>query len=149
MRSRRAAREWALRILYAHEMSGDPVEQVFADLLGSVPDDLNLRFCRELCRRSAERDGYIDGLIAKAVQKWDLNRIAVLDHVILRVAVAEFLYFDDIPFKVTINEAIELAKRYSTSQSGRFVNGILDALSTELQKKVPKPVDLPSGAPAP
>ena len=149
MRSRRAAREWALRILYAHELTGNPVEEIFADLLGSLPDDLNVRFCRELCRRSAERDGYIDGLIAKAVQKWDLNRIAVLDHVILRVAIAEFLYFDDIPFKVTINEAIELAKRYSTSQSGRFVNGILDALSTELQKKVQKPADVPTGMPEP
>lgn len=149
MRSRRAAREWALRILYAHELTGNPVEHIFADLLGSLPDDLNVRFCRELCRRAAEKDGYIDGLISKAVQKWDLNRIAVLDHVILRVAIAEFLYFDDIPFKVTINEAIELAKRYSTSQSGRFVNGILDALSTELQKKVQKPADVPTGMPEP
>lgn len=149
MRSRRAAREWALRVLYAHEMSGEPVEQIFADLLGTAPDDVNLRFCRELCRRSAEKNEYIDGLIAKAVQKWDLSRIAVLDHIILRVAVAEFLYFDDIPFKVTINEAIELAKRYSTSQSGRFVNGILDALSTELHKKVQKPADVPTGMTAP
>jgi N utilization substance protein B len=149
MRSRRVAREWALRILYAHELSGEPVERIFADLLGTGSDDVNLRFCRELSRRAAERNEYIDGLIVKAVQKWDLHRIAVLDHIILRVAIAEFLYFDDIPFKVTINEAIELAKRYSTGQSGRFVNGILDALSTELQKKVPKPADLPTGMPAP
>jgi N utilization substance protein B len=149
MRSRRAAREWALRILYAHELSGNPVDGVFDDLLGSLPEDANLRFCRELCRRSAERNEFIDVLIAKAVQKWDLKRIAVLDHIILRLAIAEFLYFDDIPFKVTINEAIELAKRYSTSQSGRFVNGILDALSAELQKKVPKPADVSPGVPLP
>jgi transcription antitermination protein NusB len=149
MRSRRAAREWAMRILYAHEMSGNAVEEIFTDMLSAAPDDPNLRFCRELCRRAAEKDGYIDQLIQKAVQKWDLNRIAVLDHVILRVAIAEFLYFDDIPFKVTINEAIELAKRYSTDQSGRFVNGILDALSTELQMKVQKPSDLSTGVPTP
>ncbi|RPH92680.1 transcription antitermination factor NusB [candidate division KSB1 bacterium] len=149
MRSRRAAREWALRILYAHEMSGNPVEQIYQDLLGRLPDNPNMHFCREVCRRVAEKDAYIDQLIESAVQKWDISRIAVLDHIILRAAIAEFLYFDDIPFKVTINEAIELAKRYSTSQSGRFVNGILDALSIELQKKISKPADLSTEVPTP
>jgi transcription antitermination protein NusB len=140
MRTRRAAREWALRVLYAHEMSGNPVEMVFEDILGKATPDANLRFCRELCWHVADKDHYIDGLITRSVQKWDLGRLAVLDHIILRSAIAEFLYFDDIPFKVTINEAIELAKRYSTDQSGRFVNGILDAISSELQKKKTKPV---------
>ena len=73
----------------------------------------------------------------------------MLDHIILRMAIAEFLYFDDIPFKVTINEAIELAKRYSTAQSGRFVNGILDAVSTELRKKMPAAKDTPAGDSSP
>lgn len=139
MRSRRAAREWALRILYAHRLSGNPIERIFAEVLESVPEDANVRFCRDLCCRVVEDGGAIDSLIEQAVQKWDLNRIAVLDHIVLRAAIAEFLYFDDIPFKVTINEAIELAKRYSTAQSGRFVNGILDAVSTELRKKISKP----------
>jgi transcription antitermination protein NusB len=146
MRSRRAAREWALRLLYAHEMSGNPVIECFEDLLGEMRDEPNVRFCRDLCIRAAEKNSPIDALISQSVQKWDLKRIAVLDHMILRAAIAEFLYFDDIPFKVTINEAIELAKRYSTDQSGRFVNGILDAVSTELQKKIKKPADLPTGA---
>jgi N utilization substance protein B len=149
MRSRRAAREWALRILYAHELSGNPVRQVFNDVLGGVPEDPNIRFCRDLCVRVAEKDEHIDTLIEKSVEKWDLNRIAILDHIILRAAIAEFLYFDDIPFKVTINEAIELAKRYSTAQSGRFVNGILDAVSTELQKRITKPTDISEGVEAP
>ena len=139
MRSRRAAREWALRILYAHQLSGNPLDQIFEDVLDSIPDDPNVRFCRLLCRCVTEDHGAIDSLIEQSVQKWDLNRIAVLDHIVLRAAIAEFLYFDDIPFKVTINEAIELAKRYSTAQSGRFVNGILDAISTELRKKISKP----------
>ncbi len=139
MRSRRAAREWALRILYAHQLSGNRLEEIFEEILGSVPEDSFSRFCRELCQRVVQDHGAIDGLIEQSVQKWDLNRIAVLDHLVLRLAIAEFLYFDDIPFKVTINEAIELAKRYSTAQSGRFVNGILDAISTELKKKISKP----------
>jgi transcription antitermination protein NusB len=149
MRSRRAAREWALRILYAHDMSGNPVRAVFDDILGGATDDAHLHFCRDLCVRVAEKDAFIDELIARAVEKWDLSRLAVLDHIILRAAIAEFLYFDDIPYKVTINEAIELAKRYSTDQSGRFVNGILDAVSAELQKKAPKPKVVPAGDSAP
>jgi N utilization substance protein B len=145
MRTRHAAREWALKILYAHELSGNPVQQAFDDILGSAPDNRNVRFCRELCLRVADKDVLIDGLIQRAVEKWDLKRIAVLDHIILRAAIAEFLYFDDIPYKVTINEAIELAKRYSTDQSGRFVNGILDAVSSELRKQNPKPADVSPG----
>jgi transcription antitermination protein NusB len=142
MRSRRSAREWVLRVLYAHELSGNPVLEVFSDLLSGAKEDQNFLFCRALVEKTASQDNHINGLIKKSVQKWDLNRIAVLDHIILRMAIAEFLYFDDIPFKVTINEAIELAKRYSTSQSGRFVNGILDAVSVELQKNLPESKDI-------
>ena len=134
MRSRHSAREWAVRILYAQEMSKDPVEAVFDGILAGAPADPNLQFCRALCRKTVEGQPQIDALITRAVEKWDLNRIAVLDHVILRLAIAELLFFDDIPFKVTINEAIELAKRYSTDQSGRFVNGVLDAISADLQR---------------
>lgn len=149
MKTRRSAREWALRVLYAHELSKTPVNDVLADMLAGATDDPNFQFCVALCRRVVEQDEQIDHLIKKAVRKWDLNRIAVLDHIVLRAAVAEFLYFDDIPFKVTINEAIELAKRYSTDQSGRFVNGILDAISGELQKSLTQPADLSAGVPAP
>ncbi len=145
MKTRRAAREWALRLLYAHELSGNPIDEVLNDVLGESHDEQNAHFCRALARRVADKDVLIDSLIKSAVEKWDLNRIAVLDHIILRIAIAEFLYFDDIPFKVTINEAIELAKRYSTAQSGRFVNGILDAVSTELRKKMPKSKELSEG----
>lgn len=149
MKTRRAAREWALRVLYAHELSKAAVNDVIADMLAGAERDPNLQFCVALCRRAAEQDAQIDQLIKKSVQKWELSRIAVIDHLILRAAVAEFLYFDDIPFKVTINEAIELAKRFSTAQSGRFVNGILDAISGELQKSMTKPADLSAGVSAP
>ncbi len=134
MRSRRSAREWALRVLYAVRLTGYPLEQCFSDILKDAKDDPNLQFCRKLCEHAASGDEEIDGAIKRAVQKWDMTRLAVLDLIVLRMAVAEFLYFDDIPYKVTINEAIELAKQYSTAQSGRFVNGILDAVCGELKK---------------
>ncbi len=134
MRSRRSAREWALRVLYAVRLTGYPVEQCFTDILKGARQDQNMQFCRKLCDAAASGDEQIDQAIRRAVQKWDLARLAVLDLIILRMAIAEFLYFDDIPFKVTINEAIELAKQYSTAQSGRFVNGILDAVCAELKK---------------
>ncbi|MBU0508148.1 transcription antitermination factor NusB [bacterium] len=149
MRSRHTAREWALRILYAHEMSKDPVDEVFERILADAREDPNLSFCRSLCRRVAEGDQHIDQLIVKAVEKWDIKRIAVLDHVILRMAIAELLYFDDIPYKVTINEAIELAKCYSTAQSGRFVNGILDAISSDLKRSTEPAGDVATGESAP
>ena len=139
MRSRRSAREWALRVLYATRMTGYDVERCFNDVLKDAKEDQNLVFCRKLCDSvAAKSDDRIDTSIRTAVQKWDLARLAIIDLIILRMAVAEFLYFDDIPYKVTINEAIELAKEYSTSQSGRFVNGILDAICAELKKNNPR-----------
>lgn len=147
LKTRHAAREMCLRFLYAHALSGNPIRQIVDGYLGSLSDDANHQFCWQLCDRVAEKDAYIDTLIEQAVEKWDLKRIAILDHIILRMAIAEFLYFDDIPFAVTINEAIELAKRYSTEQSGRFVNGVLDAVSAELQKKLNKPADDPAQVP--
>jgi len=115
-------------------MSGYPVERCFDDILRDSKEDANLIFCRKLCTHAASGDEKIDEEIRRAVQKWDIARLAVIDLIVLRMAIAEFLYFDDIPFKVTINEAIELAKEYSTAQSGRFVNGILDAVCAELKK---------------
>jgi len=116
-------------------LSGERAADCFSDILRDAKDDQNLRLCRSLVRRVEAEDAGLDDYIVKSVEKWDLGRLAIIDLLILRMAIAEFLYFDDIPYKVTINEAIELAKRYSTAQSGRFVNGILDAVSASLQKQ--------------
>lgn len=127
-----------MRVLYATRMSGYTVDHCFDDVLRDAKEDQNLIFCRKLCTHVAAGDDRIDASIRGAVQKWDLGRLAIIDLIILRIAVAEFLYFDDIPYKVTINEAIELAKEYSTGQSGRFVNGILDAICADLKKNNPR-----------
>ena len=76
----------------------------------------------------------LDEIIKVKALNWDFGRIAIIDKLILRLAICEFLYFRDIPPKVSIDEAIEIAKKYSTEKSGKFINGILDSVLSELRK---------------
>ncbi len=128
MKTRREAREWALKALYAHELSGNPLELVIQQLLPPDADDASVQFALDLVKKTLGKLGAIDETIQRHAEKWDLARIAVLDRLILRLSICEILYFNDIPPKVTINEAIEIAKKYSTEKSDKFVNGILDAV---------------------
>ena len=90
-------------------------------------------FLNTLFEKSLENDAEYEQLLAEQLQNWDVERVAMLDKIILQLAVCELLNFPNIPVKVTINEYIELAKAYSTPKSGKFVNGILDNLSEKLQ----------------
>jgi transcription antitermination protein NusB len=130
MANRRVAREHVLKALYAMELSGDSPEHVTETVLipGIESDQQTSEFARKLFLRTLNHISDLDGEIQKLSDNWDLNRMAVIDRMVLRIAVCEFLYFDDIPAKVTINEAIEIVKKFSTEKSGRFVNGILDAI---------------------
>jgi len=85
-----------------------------------------------LLRKTTENLQELDGIIGKHIDNWDLKRLAMIDKNILRLGLAELHYFPEIPKKVTIDEAIELAKTYGSADSGRFVNGVLDALSKDL-----------------
>jgi transcription antitermination factor NusB len=97
-----------------------------------VPGDRDLHaFARRLLEGTLEARPRIDAIITDAAQNWDLRRMALVDRNILRMAVYEMLLADDIPAKVSINEAIELGKRFSTRQSGSFINGILDRIRRE------------------
>jgi N utilization substance protein B len=130
MGRRRRARELALEALYRIEMAEDDMRYVLDDLFASKPADEETRvFTEALVAQTLEHLDQIDQLIAETAKNWDLVRIAVIDRNILRFAVTELLYFPDIPMKVTIDEAIEVAKKYSTPDSGRFVNGILDKIA--------------------
>jgi N utilization substance protein B len=91
------------------------------------------RFMNTLYLQSIENDADYEQLLVDQLQNWDVERVAMLDKIILKLAVCELLNFPNIPVKVTINEYIELAKAYSTPKSGKFVNGILDNLSEKLQ----------------
>jgi N utilization substance protein B len=79
-----------------------------------------------------EKKEHLSDIIKPKLKNWDADRIAMLDMILMQMGVAEFLYFETIPPKVTINEYIDIAKEYSTPQSGQFVNGILDGIHKEL-----------------
>jgi N utilization substance protein B len=90
------------------------------------------QFAKNLLETVLEKSGQLQNLIIPKLKNWDSERIALLDMILMKMGVAEFLFFETIPPKVTINEYIDLAKDYSTTQSGQFVNGILDNIHKEL-----------------
>ncbi len=92
-------------------------------------------FARSLLMTVSEKNEHLQSYIIPRLKNWDPDRIALLDMIIMKMGVAEFLYFETIPPKVTINEYIDLAKDYSTAQSGQFVNGILDNIHKELSQQ--------------
>ncbi|MCD4665232.1 MAG: transcription antitermination factor NusB, partial [Bacteroidales bacterium] len=91
-------------------------------------------FANKLLDLTIKHFNEFDELIKVKALNWDFERIAIMDKLILRLAVCELLYFPEIPPKVSIDEAIEISKKYSTEKSGKFVNGILDSILTELRQ---------------
>ena len=135
MKKRRRAREVTLQALYAAEISGNDISQIIENMFDRevLPEDVK-DFGEGLFRKSWTHREALDREVASVVENWEFQRIALIDRLILRMALCELVYFDQIPPKVTINEAIDLAKTFSTAKSGCFVNGILDALFQKLRK---------------
>ncbi|MCD6205114.1 MAG: transcription antitermination factor NusB [Candidatus Marinimicrobia bacterium] len=130
MRERRLARETALQAMYAQEISGDSIKVVETNIIDNseeLPEELK-SFARQIFQSTTLHKKELDQYIKAKSENWDFERIAVIDRLVIRMAICEFLYFDDIPPKVSISEAIEIAKRFSTDDSSAFVNGILDAV---------------------
>lgn len=122
-------------MLYAYELSGSSPEFILDDLFSefrSVKE--NYEFGKNLFLNVIEHSGELDEMIAKKIKNWELDRIALIDRIVLRMGICELKYFPEIPPKVSINEAIELAKKFSTERSGKFVNGVLDAVYNELKE---------------
>jgi N utilization substance protein B len=108
-----------------------PTSVDFNDLVG----DEKAKFAKDLLATVIDKKQVTEEIITPKLKNWDPERIAMIDMILLRLGVCELLYFDTIPTKVTINEYIDLAKDYSTEQSGQFVNGILDNIHKELVAK--------------
>ncbi len=131
---RRIVREKVVQALYAHEISGDPPEHVIQCILSSLEENKPAYdFARRLVLHTISHAAEIDRIIRAKVANWDFQRIAVLDRLILRMGICELIYFKEIPPKVSMNEAIELAKLFSTERSGQFINGVLDAVLNEMK----------------
>ncbi|MFH1852288.1 MAG: transcription antitermination factor NusB [Candidatus Neomarinimicrobiota bacterium] len=138
---RRLARESVIKALYALELSGDPHEKVLADLfVRDIVDDSTRRYITELFKNAVKYKDWCDGLVTKYLVNWNIDRVALLDRIILQMAISEIYFITDVPPKVSISEAIEIAKQYSTEESSGFVNGILDAIyKAKLEADKPAP----------
>jgi len=141
MRKRTHAREIALQALYQHDLhrkmeeAGKTTVDDYEPFISEASDDPEVRrYARMLIDGTISMADQIDQKITAAAQNWKLSRIASVDRSILRLALFEMLASEDVPPKVAINEAIDLAKKFSTEQSGAFVNGILDHIYNEIQR---------------
>jgi N utilization substance protein B len=133
MGKRRRAREHALMLLYELDFRPGDLSAVLQEFWRDRPVPPDVRaFAETLVRGTAERCAELDGRIQANAAHWSLARIAPVERNILRLAAYELLYRDDIPERVAINEAIELAKLYGSEESGAFVNGILDQIRLHL-----------------
>lgn len=133
MGGRHKAREYALQMLYQAEASGTPIGDVVAHFWSDreVPEDVRA-FAERLAGGALAARERIDALLGRNLEHWRLERLAIVDRNVLRLAVYEFLYEPGTPPIVVIDEAIEVAKRFGGDESGQFVNGILDALRKRL-----------------
>ena len=127
MGARRKAREIALQVIYSADLSGTEIKDTLNLYWEQNPDEHEVvEFANILAVGAMDNLKRIDELITKYTKNWNLNRMASVDRNILRVAIYELIFYKETPVNVVINEAVELAKKYSTSESGGFVNGILD-----------------------
>jgi len=173
---RRLARERVMQMLYAHELGGRDIPELFNELVerdlaladertsdgkqssiktspedvtkawletsgkaandkdSSSSDDGALSFARELTSALVQHREEIDSLLSGKLERWDIRRVALIDRLLIQLGIAELLYFPEIPPKATINELIEIAKEFSTKESGKFINGLLHAVMTHLRE---------------
>lgn len=129
---RRRARIACVQALYRADVVGDPLAGVREEVAGDtgLPDEAR-DYAGRLLWLVEERGEEIDRVISAALTRWDLRRLAVMDRSVLRMATAEILFAPEVPARVILDEAIEVAKRYGSNESGRFVNGVLDRIAGE------------------
>jgi N utilization substance protein B len=137
MHTRRRGRELALKLLYGFDILSRDVDGTLKEFWGLTcyPEEIRI-FAEQLVRGTLAHKKEIDAFIAKNAINWKIERMALIDRNILRYAVYELLYEEMIPPKVTINEALDIAKKYSTPKSSAFINGILDHIHHTITEDV-------------
>lgn len=155
MASRRQAREYALQALFQADLREVTVQQALADLWGGLmdgeglgdsraPESEEVEFAGRLCQGVDQNRGEIDALIEECSTNWRLSRMPVVDRNILRMAAYELIGCADIPATVSINEAIELAKKFGSQDSRAFVNGIVDRMARQVGRIPDRSKGVPS-----
>lgn len=135
MGKRRRAREIVLQALYEAEFSERSPRDIVEEQIGRrSPSDESADFARALFVKTMEKKSDLDSIIESLLENWDPQRVSLVDRNILRFALAEVLYFPDVPGRVIIDEAIEVAHRFSSEDAGRFVNGLVDRFVKEFRK---------------
>ena len=135
MGPRRKAREYALQMLFQWDITHDAIDQIAVTFFQNEPEESTaiVEFARKLVTGTVENVEYIDRLIQRHAEHWRLDRMATVDRNLLRLATEEFLHDQETPKTVVINEAIEIARRFSSQESPQFINGILDSIKKELE----------------
>ena len=135
MGPRRKAREYALQMLFQWDITHDAIDEIAATFFENQEEDSEAisDFARQLVKGTVEHVEQIDELIRRHAEHWRLDRMATVDRNLLRLAVQEFLYEKETPKTVVINEAIEIARRFSALESPQFINGVLDSIKKELE----------------
>ncbi len=136
-KDKREARILALKVVYANEVSNVEIKSILVHLsdgLSLVQSNPIVQYSQNLIKLSIDNKSEIDEIIISHSKNWDFSRIALIDRLILRIQLAEMLFIEEIPHKVSIAEGVEIAKEYSTDDSGGFVNGILDAVYNNIVK---------------
>ncbi|MBI4746162.1 MAG: transcription antitermination factor NusB [Deltaproteobacteria bacterium] len=135
MSSRRKGRELALQMLFQLDLVKTGVDEAiraFWKTREELPSEDTRDFCEELVRGAFEHNEEIDRFVEETSSNWRLSRMPVVDRNVLRIAVYEMLYRKDIPTTVTINEAIDVGKKFGSEDSGAFINGILDKIAEKI-----------------
>ncbi|HEY8460462.1 MAG TPA: transcription antitermination factor NusB [Blastocatellia bacterium] len=137
MGARRRARECALQMLFSYDVTHSSVEELIETYWGEMAeaaDDVRA-FANELAIGTISHLDEIDELIRHRTEHWRITRMAIVDRNLLRLAIFEFLYQPTTPMTVAINEALEIARRFSTHEATQFINGILDAIKRDVESQ--------------
>jgi len=126
-----------MQALYAFAVGGDDADHVIETVIDpQMGSDKESRdFSVRLFLKTSDMTEEADAIVERYTENWELSRIALIDRILLRMGICEMLHFPDIPPKVSINEVIEIAKRYSTDRSGQFINGILDSVLLDFHRE--------------
>ncbi len=136
MSRRRKAREIALQTLYAAEVSGGDWRAEFQEnVKRRKPSEEVVEYAERLVTNVMDERERLDELIRARLENWSLERVSIVDRTILRIALSELLHCPEVPANVIMDEAIEIARTFSSADAGRFVNGLLDRLAREVRER--------------